>query len=605
MEEWMSQQAERKSTAALVAVVDDDPLVRQLFVQALLRKGHLTEGFASASQALQAVASGGHRLVITDIDMPGQSGVWLLAQLQSLPKPPLTIMVTGQDDTRQAIHCLTNGAYDFLLKPVDLVHFVQKVSSALDFIRLAEERRRHQELVEDVAISERWRARQLFLSGIDALIRALEAKDDYTEGHSTRVAVIAEAMAARAKLRPGEVNELITAARCHDIGKIGIPDAVLLKGGRLTTGEYARIKDHPQHGARILEPIFRDMPAVVAAVRHHHERYDGAGYPDGLKGEAVPLYARIISVADAFDAMTSNRIYRRALSGREAVEELQRGAGRQFCPRAVTWFLDVYDEIADVAGGEPWLNMRCERRLEHDIELVLETSEARLPGRLLNLSACGLRVQTALCVAVGQEVRLEMIGLTPIRTLVTWSNPIGPEEATLHQLGLKTIEPSEDYLAYVRSLARPKTERRGRARINYVLPVSLSTAEGVSEQNAVNVSIGGLFLHTRAPLPVGAEIGLRFALPDAGTAPIEAQATVTHRLTVAEALRAEGAIPGMGMAFSALSPADAERLTAFVESRMAETRLRSLLGAAQSRAAAPAADMAAAHRPWRLPAITN
>ena len=204
------------------------------------------------------------------------------------------------------------------------------------------------------------------------MIRALEAKDDYTQGHSTRVAVVAEGIAQYAGLSLAQITQLVTAARCHDIGKIGVRDLVLLKEGRLSAEEFDEIKRHPVEGARILAPIFKELPDVILAVRHHHERYDGQGYPDCLHGENIPQGARFIAIADAFDAMTSNRVYRRAMTIERAVKEIIAQSGRQFCPQAVKAFIDYYTHSGRQSAEQAWIDQRKERRYDCAGSLIVQ-----------------------------------------------------------------------------------------------------------------------------------------------------------------------------------------------------------------------------------------
>jgi hypothetical protein len=173
------------------------------------------------------------------------------------------------------------------------------------------------------------------------LIAALNAKDEYTRGHSDRVALYARAIARELGLGPDEQAEIALAAVLHDVGKIGVPDEILTKPGRLTTDEYHRLMEHTVIGERILTPWFQRRATVLAVVRSHHERFDGRGYPDGLVGHAIPLAARIVAVADAFDAMTSTRPYHPAFSVAVAVSELHRHAGTQFDPMCVRALLTV------------------------------------------------------------------------------------------------------------------------------------------------------------------------------------------------------------------------------------------------------------------------
>jgi len=178
---------------------------------------------------------------------------------------------------------------------------------------------------------------------IMAFSEALEARDQYTAGHSRRVMEYSKGIGQRIKLDKQDIEELKRSALLHDIGKIGIPDTILKKQTKLTDEEYAVIKSHPETGAAILKYI-KSFTHLVPAVYHHHERFDGEGYPDGIKGTAIPLHARIIAIADTFDAMTSSRSYRKALSFRTALSELERNKGIQFDPEIADVFIEILEE---------------------------------------------------------------------------------------------------------------------------------------------------------------------------------------------------------------------------------------------------------------------
>ncbi|WP_172856574.1 HD-GYP domain-containing protein [Thermoanaerobacterium sp. RBIITD] len=186
--------------------------------------------------------------------------------------------------------------------------------------------------------------KQNYLDMEDALISALEAKDVYIQGHSERVHKLVSLIVSKMKLKSEEAEDIITAARLHDIGKIGINDSVLNKPGRLTEEEYAQIMDHPVMGSEIVKKV-RSMYNISNIIRHHHEKYDGSGYPDGLKGEEIPLGSRIIAVADAFDAMTSKRSYRDPFLISEAIEELRKNTNIQFDAGVVDAFISALSDV--------------------------------------------------------------------------------------------------------------------------------------------------------------------------------------------------------------------------------------------------------------------
>jgi putative nucleotidyltransferase with HDIG domain len=191
--------------------------------------------------------------------------------------------------------------------------------------------------------------KKLNLQAIEALAQALEAKNPYTKGHSERVADLAGQLAAAMGLAGSQIERIRIAGLLHDIGKIGVPETVLLKPGRLDDGEFAQIKKHPVQGKSILQPI-SFLEDILPAVYHHHERFDGKGYPAGLVSEAIPLWARILQVADTYDAMTSERPYRNALSRDQAAQEIIRYSGQQFDPAVVAAMVDIFAQ-AEAKGG--------------------------------------------------------------------------------------------------------------------------------------------------------------------------------------------------------------------------------------------------------------
>src|SRR6185503_18474197 len=183
---------------------------------------------------------------------------------------------------------------------------------------------------------------ELFLEAVQTLVHALEAKDAYTQGHSARVSAYAGRTARQLGLADADVQLIELAAEMHDVGKIGVREAVLLKNGRLTDEEYRHIMEHTVIGARIMAPLFKNAPEALSIVRSHHERVDGLGFPDGLKGDQIPFYARLVSVVDAFDAMTSGRTYRAPMPVDRALAELRANVDTQFDPAIVTAFAGAY-----------------------------------------------------------------------------------------------------------------------------------------------------------------------------------------------------------------------------------------------------------------------
>ncbi|MFQ6093088.1 MAG: HD domain-containing phosphohydrolase [bacterium] len=334
-----------------ILIVDDEPCVREVLAQFLSQKGYGCVTAEDVQGALDTLKRECIPLVISDIRMPGLDGVALLQEVKKREPFTEVIMATAVSDTAKAIEAMRLGAYDYVLKPFNLSGIAASVQRALERRRLLleneEYRDRLQEKVREKTselVEKNVRLRLLFLNAIQSLVHTLEAKDKYTEGHSRRVAEIAALMARRLHFSNKDVERLRLAGILHDIGKIGVREAYLNKPGKLTAEEYDMIKQHPLISERILRPI-EELQAILGDIKHHHERYDGGGYPCGLDGEKIPIGARILAVADCFDAMISHRAYRPALTPEQALEEMKNNAGKQFDPQLVTVFLEMYEEL--------------------------------------------------------------------------------------------------------------------------------------------------------------------------------------------------------------------------------------------------------------------
>ena len=244
------------------------------------------------------------------------------------------MVASGSADTAAAVNWMQAGAYDYLTKPFDLDHVLQRIDQALERRTAMLERRRQQRQLEVGVLNQTRVTKRLFLGAIKSLSSALEAKDDYTKGHSVRVSRVAGEIARALGVGRDEMRRIRLAGRLHDIGKIGVREEVLSKPSALTDAEYKHVQTHPLVGERILAPTLIDAE-TVRIVRHHHEHYSGGGYPDGLTGSAIPFGARVLAVADAFDALSSDRPYRPRLSQEEALRVLREGAGTQWQPTLV------------------------------------------------------------------------------------------------------------------------------------------------------------------------------------------------------------------------------------------------------------------------------
>jgi response regulator RpfG family c-di-GMP phosphodiesterase len=324
-------------------VADDEPRLRQVLVRLMKSDGFTCLEASNGEEALEQLGKVPAQLLLTDLRMPKVDGIELLKRAREKYADLAVILITAVADVDVALSCLAGGAMDYLTKPFHLDEVRARVSQALEKRRLIVENRTYQLGLERLVSIQARRLEELFLGGVQALVQALEVKDQYTRGHSIRVSHYSTLLAREIGLPDKEVRQIELGGHVHDIGKIGVREAVLNKEGPLTDEEYQHIMTHPMVGWHILSPLLGDAPTALNVVRSHHERYDGRGIPDRLGGEDIPLEARIAGVADAFDAMTSGRAYRRGrfMSPEDAIAEIERCSGAQFDPRLGTVFIDI------------------------------------------------------------------------------------------------------------------------------------------------------------------------------------------------------------------------------------------------------------------------
>ena len=321
-----------------VMVVDDEQLVSAILARYLSQVGYSCVTADSGAEALGKLREHPYDLALCDVRMPGMDGIELLKSIKEYDEDIAVIMVSAVDNREVAVEAMRAGAYDYVIKPFHFEEVLISVQRALENRRLLLERKVYQRDLER-KVEERTRElaekneelQRLFISAIESIVLALQAKDEYTEGHSRRVSAHAIAIAREQSLPEKEVENIGLAALLHDIGKVGTKESILNKPGKLTAEEGDHIRSHPLVAASIL-----------AYIKHVHEAYDGSGYPEGLAGDRIPLGARIIAVADVFDAMTSLRPYRPAMEESVVLEHLRREAGKQFDPSVVDAFLRVY-----------------------------------------------------------------------------------------------------------------------------------------------------------------------------------------------------------------------------------------------------------------------
>lgn len=333
------------SEIAHCLVVDDDPQVRQALTRVVEGQGLGCLQASSALEALELIGRiGAVPLVISDIHMPEMDGVELLRELRARYPDTAVIMLTAVAEVKTAVTCLQMGAADYLIKPVAIDEVRARVIQALERRNLLLQNRFYQKNLESRVNQQAQRIKDMFLEGVQALAHALEAKDPYTRGHSRRVAMYAVKTAVRLGFTGDVLEHIRLGGELHDIGKIDTPESILNKPGPLLPEEFERVTRHTVLGEKILAAFVRETPVVLRIVRSHHERLDGRGFPDGLAGDQIPFEARLIAVADAFDAMTTSRAYRDTRAPADAMLELERCAGTQFDKDVVTAFVASFPD---------------------------------------------------------------------------------------------------------------------------------------------------------------------------------------------------------------------------------------------------------------------
>ncbi|MCY2928289.1 MAG: HD domain-containing protein [Planctomycetota bacterium] len=323
-----------------VLIVDDEPGICHMLAEAMASLGLRPQTALSGGDALTILAREPVGVVVTDLNMPGLHGLELLAAVRRGHPRCRVILMTGVQDSGWLARALELGAHDYFIKPLDVFQVAQAAIAA------GQNAPGPLPLRAARALVDRTQVRQVALESTRALARAVEAKDPYTRRHSEQVAHYAVHLARHLGLPAGEVELVRVAALLHDIGKIGVPDSVLIKPGPLTVEEFALIRQHPAQGAEILRHIsvFADEALLV---RGHHEAWSGEGYPDGLVGESIPLGARIINVADSVDAMLMQRTYKVPYSVEFVRGELTRSAGEQFDPKIVQAALEWFEAFPE------------------------------------------------------------------------------------------------------------------------------------------------------------------------------------------------------------------------------------------------------------------
>jgi len=320
-------------------IVDDEAAIRKLLSQRLSKEGYQCREANDAGQTMNMLETSPIALVILDIKMPGKTGIELLPEIKSGYPDTAVIMATAVNDINVAIECLKQGADDYICKPFNLEEVSLSVQRALEKRRLQLEVREYQQYLEEKVEAQTGEIRKLFFGAIEALAFAIEAKDKYTGGHSRRVTEISLALGNELGLSKRDMEDLRWGSLLHDVGKIAVDQLIQNKADKLTPEEYEHIMIHARVGADIVRPVVNGR--IIEMIEHHHDHYDGSGLHQETAGTDIPLGARIITVADAFDAMISDRPYRPAMSVAEAMDEIKRCAGTQFDPVVVTAFFKI------------------------------------------------------------------------------------------------------------------------------------------------------------------------------------------------------------------------------------------------------------------------
>ena len=324
---------EEKAKIRKILLVDDEENNLSLMARCLRNNSYEITKCLNAIEALEKLKNNDYDIILSDHKMPNMDGITFLQQAGEISPDSVKILITAYTDAELLIDSINKAKiFRYIKKPYKPDELNITVTSAVDYLNLQED---NKNLVTDL--------KDLFSGTIKAIIEALDSKDPFTLGRSRRVTFYSLKIAKKMGLSKNLIGELELAGLLHDIGMIGVSDNILYKTEKLTPEEYEEIKLHVKHGVKILEDITQ-LEEVVNIVKHHHEHYDGTGYPDKISGEDIPLLSRIIAITDAYDSMVSNRAYRKSVSNEDAIIALKNMAGKQFDPKIVEIFEEVLPE---------------------------------------------------------------------------------------------------------------------------------------------------------------------------------------------------------------------------------------------------------------------
>ncbi len=335
-----------------ILIVDDEVYIQEILKTTLEDAGFECVAVGDADAAVAALASQNFDLAFTDIRMPGKQGMELLQDIKATYPDVVVLMITALDSAQLAIDSVHLGAYDYIVKPFNLDQVLVSANRALDKRHLETKNREYQKYLQQMADERAAETRRLFYSMTRVLIHLLDLKAPFNSGHALRVAEKSRYVARELRMTDDGVRKVYLAALLHDVGTILVEDVLLNKEDALTFDEQRHVQERTSLADEVLKPILDDEE-VLKFIRHSRERYDGSGYPAGLKGNKIPLGARIIAVVEAFDAMTNPRPYRSPRSPNEAIKELMRCSQTQFDPQIVTVFADIYDDVLKNLSQSP------------------------------------------------------------------------------------------------------------------------------------------------------------------------------------------------------------------------------------------------------------
>ena len=362
-----------------ILIVDDEPEITAILTD-LFSNEYDCEAAGSAELAIETLKQREFELVVSDITMPGMSGLDMIPHAKRLSPNSVVVMISGMQTVESAIGALRLGAFDYVMKPFDLRQVEAVVKRALEHQELIVAKQRYENHLEELVEQRTAELDQTlnsledaYRSTLKALTAALETRDLETHGHSERVVTYSLRLGREYGLDAARMKSLEFGSLLHDIGKIGVPDLILRKPAKLTEEEWVLMREHPTHGQQILRGI-EFLEGAARVVAQHHEKWDGSGYPLGLKGEEIDLCARIFSVADAFDAMTSDRVYRKGKPYDDAAKELDLWAGKQFDPKVVEAFHRV--------PQSDWAELHARSLMPKDDELEVRRMVQMLESQL-------------------------------------------------------------------------------------------------------------------------------------------------------------------------------------------------------------------------------